>query len=68
MEWAWRWLPLSGEPRMTRFMAAALARSHWYDMAPAKRDFGYQVRVSMHEATERTVAWFNATPQPAAGD
>ena len=58
MEWAWRLLPLSGEPRMTRFMAAALARSHWYDMAPAKRDFGYHIRVDMTDATARTVAAF----------
>ena len=59
MECAWKYLPLSGEPRMTRFMAAALARSHWYDMTPAKRDFGYHIRVDMDEATRRTVDWFN---------
>jgi len=58
METAWRWLPLSGEPRMTRFLAAALARSHWYDMTPAKEDFGYHIRVPMAEGTDRTVAWF----------
>ncbi len=58
METAWRWLPLSGEPRMTRFLAAALARSHWYDMTPAKEDFGYRIRVPMAEGTDRTVAWF----------
>jgi nucleoside-diphosphate-sugar epimerase len=44
---------------MTRFLAAALARSHWYDMTPAKEDFGYRVRVSLAEGTDRTVAWFN---------
>ena len=60
MECAWRWLPLAGEPRMTRFMAGALAMSHWYDMGPAKRDFGYRIRVDMAEATRQTVDWFNA--------
>lgn len=60
MELAWRWLPLSGEPRMTRFMAAALSMSHWYDMTPAKRDFGYRIRVPMAEATERQVEWMNS--------
>jgi nucleoside-diphosphate-sugar epimerase len=59
MELAYRTLPLSGEPRMTRFLAAALARTHWYSMEPAKRDFGYRIRVPMAEATDRTVAWFN---------
>lgn len=57
LEAAWSILPLSGEPRMTRFLAAALARSHWYDMEPARRDLGYRVRVNMDEATRRTVAW-----------
>ncbi|MFT4624692.1 MAG: nucleoside-diphosphate-sugar epimerase [Myxococcota bacterium] len=59
LELAYTWLPLSGEPRMTRFVAAALARSHWYDMSPAKQDFGYRIRVPLAEGTERTVAWFN---------
>ncbi|MCB9699936.1 MAG: NAD-dependent epimerase/dehydratase family protein [Alphaproteobacteria bacterium] len=58
MEWAWRTFGLSGEPRMTKFLAAALAKSHWYSMAPARRDFGYQVRVPMAEGTARTAAWF----------
>jgi len=59
MEFAYNTLPLKGEPRMTRYLASALARSHWYDMEPAKRDFGYTIRVSMDEATTRTVEWFN---------
>lgn len=58
MEWAWTNLPLKGEPRMTKFLASGLAKSHWYDMTPAKRDFGYKVRVPMAEATQKTVAWF----------
>ncbi|HYV48743.1 MAG TPA: NAD-dependent epimerase/dehydratase family protein [Myxococcaceae bacterium] len=58
MEWMWRALPLRGEPRMTRFLASAFARSHWYDMGPAARDLGYRARVPMAEATDRTVAWF----------
>lgn len=57
LEFAYRVLPLSGEPRLTRFLASALARSHWYDMTPARTDFGYRVRVPMGEATARTVAW-----------
>lgn len=58
MEWGWRTFRLGGEPRMTRFLASALARSHWYDMKPATRDIGYRVRVSMEEGVERTVASF----------
>ncbi len=57
MEGAWSLFRLQGEPRMTRFLALALAQSHWYDMGPAKRDLGYTVRVSMAEGTAKTVAW-----------
>jgi len=57
-EAVYRGLRLSGEPRMTRFVAAQLASSHSYDMTPAKRDFGYTELVGMTEATERTVQAF----------
>jgi nucleoside-diphosphate-sugar epimerase len=57
MELAYTILPLKGEPRMTRFLASGLAFSHWYDMTPAKRDFGYRVRVTMADATAATVDW-----------
>jgi hypothetical protein len=38
-EAAWTLLPLRGEPPLTRFLAEQLATTHWYDMAPATRDF-----------------------------
>lgn len=59
MEIAWSILPLQGEPRMTRFLAAALARAHWYDMGPAKRDLGYSVRVPLAEGTRLTAEWLS---------
>lgn len=68
MEWAWRTFDLAGEPRMTRFAAAAMARTHWYDLGPAERDLGYTVRVDMAEATARTVAWFRQREERAASD
>ena len=49
MENAWRWLRLSGEPPMTRFVAAQLAGSHSYSIAAAQRDFGFAPIVSMEE-------------------
>jgi nucleoside-diphosphate-sugar epimerase len=55
MEVAHTLLPLRGEPRLTRFLVNGLARSHWYDMEPARRDLGYSVRVSMAEGFDRTV-------------
>ncbi|HJR73996.1 MAG TPA: 2-alkyl-3-oxoalkanoate reductase [Luteimonas sp.] len=52
-EGLWSALPLRGEPPMTRFLAEQLSTTHWYDMAPAKRDFGYAPRVSFHEGIIR---------------
>lgn len=56
MEKTWRTLRLGGEPPMTRFIASQLATSHWYDMEPARRDFGYEPSVSMEEGFERLIA------------
>ena len=55
-EAAWTLLPLRGEPPLTRFLAEQLATTHWYDMAPAHRDFGYVPRVSIAEGLERLAA------------
>lgn len=52
-EGLWHALPLKGEPPMTRFLAEQLVTTHWYDMAPARRDFGYQPRVSFAEGLQR---------------
>lgn len=55
-EAAWTLLPLRGEPPLTRFLAEQLATTHWYDMAPARRDFGYVPRVSIAEGLARLAA------------
>jgi nucleoside-diphosphate-sugar epimerase len=49
----WKVLPLQGEPPMTRFLAEQLSTAHWYDMAPATRDFGYRPRVSFEQGLQR---------------
>lgn len=49
----WKVLPLKGEPPMTRFLAEQLSTAHWYDMAPAIRDFGYRPRISFDEGLTR---------------
>ncbi len=54
-EAAWRVLPLKGEPPMTRFVAAELAKDHWFSIEAARRDLGYTPRVSMAEGTEELV-------------
>jgi 2-alkyl-3-oxoalkanoate reductase len=52
-ELAWRLFPLRGEPPMTRFLAEQLSTTHWYDMTPAARDFGYAPRISIDEGLAR---------------
>ena len=52
-EAVWPLLRLPGEPPLTRFLAEQLSTTHWYDMAPATRDFGYVPRVSIREGLER---------------
>ena len=57
MELAWRALKLKGEPLMTRFVAAQLGTSHYYDLTAARRDLGYEPIVDDETAHARTVAW-----------
>lgn len=56
-EAAFRWLRLKREPPMTRFLAAQLATSHWFDISAARRDLGYQPRVSTAEGMQRLGRW-----------
>jgi nucleoside-diphosphate-sugar epimerase len=51
-EIVWRILPLRSEPPLTRFVAAELAKDHWFDIAAARRDLGYSPRVSLAQLTE----------------
>lgn len=52
-EGLWHALPLNGEPPMTRFLAEQLSTTHWYSMEPARRDFGYEPRVTMEQGFHR---------------
>ena len=46
MEGVYQALRLRGEPRMTRFLAAQLAKNHYFDISQAKQDFGFSPHVS----------------------
>jgi nucleoside-diphosphate-sugar epimerase len=46
------------EPRMTRFLAKALACSHYYSIEKAKRDFRYKPMISNTEGIRRTAEFF----------
>ena len=54
-EAAWWALRLAGEPPMTRFVAAELARDHWFDISAARRDLRYEPRAAHEEAMAELV-------------
>ncbi|QDS97713.1 NAD-dependent epimerase/dehydratase family protein [Adhaeretor mobilis] len=60
LESLYKTLQLSGEPPMTRFVAAQLAKSHWYDISAARRDLGYSPQVTTEEGMRRLGEWIQA--------
>jgi nucleoside-diphosphate-sugar epimerase len=44
------------EPRMTRFLAAQLGKSHYFSIDRARRDFGYEPCISTAEGMQRLKA------------
>jgi 2-alkyl-3-oxoalkanoate reductase len=51
-----------GEPRMTRFLARQLSTAHWFDISAARRDLGYEPRVSIDEGIRRLAESLNRRP------
>jgi nucleoside-diphosphate-sugar epimerase len=45
------------EPPMTRFVARELTTAHWFDIAAARRDLGYEPRISLDEGLRRLNIW-----------
>jgi nucleoside-diphosphate-sugar epimerase len=54
-EAVWLAFRLRGEPPMTRFIAAELAKDHWFDITAARRDLRYAPRVAMAQGTAELV-------------
>lgn len=53
LETVYRAFRLPGEPAMTRFVASQLSTPHWFDISAARRDLGYEPRVSIDEGLKR---------------
>ncbi len=53
LEGLWTLLGRTDEPQMTRFLAAQLATSHYFNISAARRDLGYEPRVSMADGMRR---------------
>jgi nucleoside-diphosphate-sugar epimerase len=50
-------LSLKSEPRLTPFVAKELSTAHWFDIGAARRDLGYQPKVTMEEGLKRLEQW-----------
>jgi 2-alkyl-3-oxoalkanoate reductase len=53
---------LPGEPPMTRFVANQMSTAHWYDISAAKRDLGYEPKISVEEGLQRIAESLRASP------
>lgn len=41
------------EPRLTRFVVSEMSTAHWFNIAAARRDFGYEPKVFLDEGLRR---------------
>ncbi len=60
----WSLLRLKGEPPMTRFVATELAKDHFFSIAAARRDLGYQPAIRIDEGVEKTIRWLRGNRVP----
>ena len=49
----WSVLRRAGEPPLTRFVAEQLATAHYFDLSAARRDLGFEPRISTAQGLER---------------
>ena len=53
LEFVYQNLPLTGEPRLTRFLAKELCTAHWFNIDAARRDLNYSPTVAIEEGLRR---------------
>jgi nucleoside-diphosphate-sugar epimerase len=63
MELIYRGMHVKAEPRMTRFLAKELSTAHWFDLSAARRDLGYEPKVSIAEGLNRLKDWLTTAPR-----
>jgi nucleoside-diphosphate-sugar epimerase len=69
LEKAYALLRPQAEPPLTRFVARELTTAHWFDIAAARRDLGYEPKVSLEEGLRQLEQHFHtaAVAVPASG-
>ncbi len=58
MEIIWKCLFLKSDPPMTRFVAAEMAKDHYFDISAAKRDLGYKPKVTPEDGLAELVEYW----------
>ncbi len=58
-ETVYRLFGIKSEPRMTRFLAAQLSKSHYFNIARARSEIGYQPKVSTEEGLVKLIESLN---------
>ncbi len=61
LEFAYRLAGAKREPVMTRFLAAQLAKSHYFSIVAARRDLEFVARVSTEKGLDRLIAHLRKT-------
>jgi nucleoside-diphosphate-sugar epimerase len=62
LEMAYAVLRPNGEPPLTRFVARELTTAHWFDIGAARRDLGYEPKVSLDEGLRRLAISLRCAP------
>jgi 2-alkyl-3-oxoalkanoate reductase len=60
-EFVYRMLQLQSEPPMSRFLAAQLSTSHWFDISAARKELGYHPRLTTNEGMRQLGEWLRGT-------
>ena len=55
LEGLYRFLPLKGEPRVTRFLVGQMSRMQYFELSRARKDLGYVSKVSTEEGVDRLI-------------
>lgn len=63
LETLYRTFKITREPRMTRFVAAQLAKSHFFDISAARNDFGYAPEVDAEEGMKKLIQSLRDRPE-----
>lgn len=57
IELIWKTGNFEGEPPLTRYMVDELARDHYYDISRARKDLGYEPRVTIEIGMDAFIEW-----------